>query len=597
MPTLQHYSRWLQRIYRKTWQFGGKRYFSEELGTQQHYSSENAVGLTESPSLLAERYLNSLLRRATAAQEEGSRTPLWELPGDVVRPQPSATNQGSSPPDTDQQIVQQVRSLFLEHKDIGLGSARSKYREIFVHKVAGEVAKQVRRLVLEPRFRLIETLATDLSLSPEDMEQSIEHLKIQKDQQPLLAKDSQDMKDSTVGDEMLDTNEEIEQPLEQVPTSDRFLAVREQLTPPFYRVFQAMIDHPDGVMAALQLRTVMGYRKELIDPFRVAVHRHLKYLSNRLVLDLFREDMFILENSNIDSNARTIMFSYNDWRQEWNTRRTIFDFLDRINRGYKVFNLKHKSQPLLTMATAHVSFCENVPASDEEAGRQCEPFRQDRHLFPVINHVRVRSLLGGLDLEHKVLNHILYKELQTRNNYSGDIYTLSVLKRFVSWLFHQMKLFNGNASPTAQDRLALSPEDAAVVNTVLEVLNENTSNTAQVVDPTAVEDQLIRAKDTLSRLCAYYVLRADGYIVRCSDPVARIHFSNGAELYRINYMADLSRARLRESLGITVNFRYRLEEQESNILKYYKGEPTPVGKELEHLVELVDRIYENGKVC
>ncbi|GJD11754.1 Malonyl-CoA decarboxylase, mitochondrial [Galdieria sulphuraria] len=536
----------------KTW----KRYLSEELGPK-YYAEESSVTLTETPSELADRYLQSLLRRATAGNEDKtSKAPLWELPGDVVRPAPSSTHSSNSL-DSDQQIVQQVRALFHDHKDVGLGSARPKFREMFTHRVAGEVAKQIRRLLLEPRFRLIETLATDLSPNVADMEKSVEYLKVQREQSPTTPETGENWKDST-GEDSLEANEEIEQPIEDVPASDRFLAVREQLTPPFYRVFKAMLDHPEGVMAVLQLRTVMGYRKELMDPFRVAVHRHLKYLSNRLVLDLFREDMLVLESSNIDSNARTIMFSYNDWRQEWNPRRTIFELLERLNKGCKVFNLKHKSQPLLTMATAHVAFCEQLPASDEEVGKLCEPYRSDRALHPVINHIRVRSLLGGLDMEQKVINHILYKDLPLRMNYNGDVYTLSVVRRFVSWLFHQMKLFNGSAAPSFQDRMVLSADDAAVVNTILEVLKDNTTDTAQVLDPAAVEDQLIRAKDTIMKLCAYYILRADGYVIRCSDPVARIHFSNGAELYRINYMADVSRSRLRESLGITVNFRVNL---------------------------------------
>jgi hypothetical protein len=595
MPsTLQCFARrWTCSKYyiSKTW----KRYFSEELGTK--YDAEETT-ITETPSQLADKYIQSLLRRTSAAPEDNTpKVPLWELPGDIVRPT-LANVQPSSSMDSDQHIVQQVRALFLEHKDVGLKSARSKYRGMFTHKVAGEVAKQIRKLVIEPRFRLIETLATDLSTNLADMEKSIEYLKSQREQSFPSTSIRAENQDGIWKDESLEANEEIEQqPVEDVPASDRFLAVREQLTPPFYRIFKAMLDHPEGVMAALQLRTVMGYRKDLMDPFRVAVHRHLKYLSNRLVLDLFRQDMLILESSNIDSNARTIMFSYNDWRQEWNSRKTIFELLERLNKGCKVFNLKHKSQPLLTMATAHLAFCEQLPASDEEIGKLCEPYRSDRPLVAVINHIRVRSLLGGLDMEQKILNQILYKDLPLRMNYNGDVYTLSVVRRFVSWLFHQLKLFHGTATPSYQDRMVLTADDAAVVNTVLEVLKDNTTDTTQVIDPAAVEDHLIRSKDTIMRLCAYYILRADGYVIRCSDPVARIHFSNGAELFRINYMADVSRTRLRESLGITVNFRYRLQDQERNIIRFYKGEPTPVCSELEHWIPIVDSMYENGKTA
>ena len=48
------------------------------------------------------------------------------------------------------------------------------------------------------------------------------------------------------------------------------------------------------------------------------------------------------------------------------------------------------------------------------------------------------------------------------------------------------------------------------------------------------------------------------------DPVARFHLSNGAEIHRLNWLADASANGLKQSLGVMVNYRYALDEIEAN---------------------------------
>jgi malonyl-CoA decarboxylase len=63
--------------------------------------------------------------------------------------------------------------------------------------------------------------------------------------------------------------------------------------------------------------------------------------------------------------------------------------------------------------------------------------------------------------------------------------------------------------------------------------------------------------------CVEYLLRAkrNGQPV---DPVARFHLANGARLERLNWMGDPSRAGIRRSLGLMVNYVYRLADVERN---------------------------------
>jgi malonyl-CoA decarboxylase len=72
----------------------------------------------------------------------------------------------------------------------------------------------------------------------------------------------------------------------------------------------------------------------------------------------------------------------------------------------------------------------------------------------------------------------------------------------------------------------------------------------------------------LLRLAAEYVLtakRADG---RALDPVANFHLTNGARVERLNWLADLTPAGMRASLGIMINYGYGLGEIERNHDEY-----------------------------
>ena len=76
-------------------------------------------------------------------------------------------------------------------------------------------------------------------------------------------------------------------------------------------------------------------------------------------------------------------------------------------------------------------------------------------------------------------------------------------------------------------------------------------------------DALAIAEETFLPLCAYYLARAKSGDEPL-DPVARFHLRNGARLERINWLADTSAAGMDRSLGIMVNYHYRIEDVERN---------------------------------
>jgi malonyl-CoA decarboxylase len=107
------------------------------------------------------------------------------------------------------------------------------------------------------------------------------------------------------------------------------------------------------------------------------------------------------------------------------------------------------------------------------------------------------------------------------------------------------------------------------------------------LEPDAIAGEL---RGAISRLCAYYLLHAKRG-TEPLDPVARFHLANGARLERLNWMGDTSRAGLRQSLGLMVNYVYRLADVEENHEAYARQYRIAVSSGLQRLAgAAVDRV-------
>jgi malonyl-CoA decarboxylase len=65
----------------------------------------------------------------------------------------------------------------------------------------------------------------------------------------------------------------------------------------------------------------------------------------------------------------------------------------------------------------------------------------------------------------------------------------------------------------------------------------------------------------LVRLCSYYLIHAKQGREPL-DPVARFHLGNGARMERLNWLGDVSVMGMRRSVGLMVNYVYRLDDVE-----------------------------------
>jgi malonyl-CoA decarboxylase len=97
------------------------------------------------------------------------------------------------------------------------------------------------------------------------------------------------------------------------------------------------------------------------------------------------------------------------------------------------------------------------------------------------------------------------------------------------------------------------------------------------------ERALKELKKPLIKACAHYLVHEKSRN-RPANSVARFHFGNGADLFRINWMGNTSKNGLNESFGIMVNYRYDLKDIESNHEHYMREGKLALSKSVRNLL-------------
>jgi malonyl-CoA decarboxylase len=100
-------------------------------------------------------------------------------------------------------------------------------------------------------------------------------------------------------------------------------------------------------------------------------------------------------------------------------------------------------------------------------------------------------------------------------------------------------------------------------------------------DLDAIDEEL---RALITAWCAYYLLHAKQG-KEPLDPVARFHLANGAHLERLNWMGDRSPTGLKRSLGLMVNYVYRLADVERNHEAFAKQYRIAASREFQRLVK------------
>ncbi|XP_021913341.1 malonyl-CoA decarboxylase, mitochondrial-like isoform X2 [Zootermopsis nevadensis] len=185
--------------------------------------------------------------------------------------------------------------------------------------------------------------------------------------------------------------------------------------------------------------------------------------------------------------------------------------------------------------------------------------------------------LQGIELGNYLIKRVV-RELKAEFPRVSKFSSLSPIPTFRLWLLERLK--------TAEKgrREVLTSEEVEQLKSYLQTdmlwseLKKLFKTNGWAADTKLVS--LLEAP--LMRLCAEYLYleKRRGYAL---DNVANFHLRNGAVMWRLNWQADPSARGLGNSFGIMVNYRYFLEDAETNSCAYLEKQYIAASDEVRQL--------------
>ena len=249
--------------------------------------------------------------------------------------------------------------------------------------------------------------------------------------------------------------------------------------------------------------------------------------------------------------------------------------LESDRRCYAFFHPNMPDEPLIFVEVALVDgMADNVQVLLDESTPTGQIENANAAIFYSISNAQ-RGLSGvsfGDFLIKKVVDDLSH-ELPNLKTFA----TLSPIPGFRSWLDSRLgagaELLNHNQ----QDQLAALAGDTGDTPALQALLDR--PHWYQDEDTVAV------LKPILLHLGAGYLLyqrrESSGTAL---DSVAHFHLSNGAQVERINWLADRSDRGLQQSAGMMVNYLYALDQIEDNHEAYVTGGDIPASSAVRNLL-------------
>ena len=256
--------------------------------------------------------------------------------------------------------------------------------------------------------------------------------------------------------------------------------------------------------------------------------------------------------------------------------RSLDDLRTRLGPDKRVFCAFHPLLPNEPLVFVHVALRREVPDSMDQVMGTDVLLAGPPTVATFYSISSTQPGLSGVDLGHILIKKatiLLQQELPSLEVFV----TLSPLPRFRSWI--RDKLLDLNRGGTFVDSDFLSGQDLDMLRSALKcgVHDDVTARfLKKLEDPwTLMSFRSVAFEPILMKLAARYLIQ-EKHRRKPLDGVARFHIQNGAELYRLNYMADLSRKGIHTSLGLMVNYRYDLDHVEENRKQHAANSTIPV---------------------
>lgn len=329
--------------------------------------------------------------------------------------------------------------------------------------------------------------------------------------------------------------------------------LRESLRPPRLRLLTQFNALPEGVKFLVDLRS------DLIDLADSAEMKALNEDLRSLLGSWFDVGFLELRRITWDSPASLLekLIAY----EAVHEIRSWDDLKNRLEADRRLFAFFHPrmpDEPLIFVQVALVNgLAGNVNALLDESAPVGDPNDMDTAIFYSITNAQ--RGLSGISFGGFLIKRVV-DELQVEFPKLNTFSTLSPIPGFARWVRRAM-----------QDDVALVAEDDAAALTALFGTEEGVSPVQRTFEESSWSEDEAKAatiEPILTKLCARYLLKEKNRRGRAADPVAHFHLTNGAQVERLNWLADVSAQGLSQSAGMMVNYLYNLSKIEANHERY-----------------------------
>ena len=326
-------------------------------------------------------------------------------------------------------------------------------------------------------------------------------------------------------------------------------AVRKVLEPPRVRLMTQFNGLPEGVKFLVDLRS------DLISFADTPALKSLDADLRRLLTSWFDVGFLELRRITWDSPASLLekLIAY----EAVHEIRSWDDLKNRLASDRRLFAFFHPrmpDEPLIFVQVALVNgLAGNVTALLDETAPENDPVGADTAIFYSITNAQTG--LVGISFGGFLIKRVV-DELQSEFPGLKRFSTLSPIPGFANWVRNTLEsgetLLNEDDSNALGELFETGDGDRAL----LQVFDN--------ADWSKEADKVELLEPVLTRLCGRYLLKEKNDRGRARDPVAHFHLTNGAQVERLNWMADTSSHGFSQSAGMMVNYLYNLTRIEAN---------------------------------
>ncbi|XP_017399081.1 malonyl-CoA decarboxylase, mitochondrial [Cebus imitator] len=272
--------------------------------------------------------------------------------------------------------------------------------------------------------------------------------------------------------------------------------------------------------------------------------------------------------------------------------KSWMDMKRRVGPYRRCYFFSHCSTPGEPLVVLHVALTGDISSNIQAIVKESPPSETEeksRIAAAIFYSISLTQQgLQGVELGTFLIKRVV-KELQREFPHLEVFSSLSPIPGFTKWLLgllsSQTKEHGRNELFTDLECKEISEIIGGPINETLK-LRLSSSEWVQ-------SEKLVRALQApLMRLCAWYLYgeKHRGYAL---NPVANFHLQNGAVLWRINWMADMSLKGITSSCSLMANYRYFLEETGPNSTSYLGSKNI---KASEQVLSLVAQFQKNSKL-